>query len=240
MKIWRTYLSIIGGSILAAALAPPAKAQGRLFDRVVVDLPNDTYVNEQVLPAGHYEFRQVRDSAASSHIMLVQQNGGTRFDAAAITIPALNNNTPDATRVIVRRIGPSYYLDKIWVAGKDYGYQFVLPERAKNELTIKQEPITISANYQQEAPPAPPPPAVAKEQPPQPPPAPPAREEPPVIAQAQPPPPPAQPAPAPAPEPPPQRLPATSSGWAGYVLAGAFSIGLAAWLRLSRRSTPRA
>jgi len=240
MRFWNLFLFFVAVTI-ATILPQAGSAQGRLFDKVVVDLPNDTHVNTQVIPAGHYEFRQMRDDAGASHVMLVTDDGAKHFDAAAITIPAVNNNTPDATRVIVKRIGPAFYLDKIWVAGKDYGYQFTVPKEAEAQVTTVQ-PITISATYQPEqpaqvaeaAPPPPPPAPVAQTPAPAPPP--PAREEPPVIAQATPPPPPpaVEPAPAPAAPAQPAQLPQTASGWASYLMLGVLCTGLAMFLRLRR------
>jgi len=203
-------------------------AQGRLFDKVIVDLPNDTHVNEQVLPAGRYEFRQMRDPAGGSHVMLVTQNGGSKYSTDAITIPAVNNNTPNATRVIVLRVANTYYLDKIWIAGKDYGYEFVLPESARSRLHEVEQAYTVSGNYQT--------PQVAQAAPPPPPP-PPAREpEPVIVAVAEPPPPPPPPAAEPAPAPPPE-LPKTSSTLPTFLLTGLLAIGAAALLRSSRRAS---
>jgi hypothetical protein len=193
--------------------------------------------------------QQIREPSSAARIMLVLKNHGRNYQASAITIPALNNNTPDATRAIIRRVGPNYYLDTIWIAGKNYGYQFEMPSEARQQINEQAQTASLSLNYQAPqqavaaapAPAPPPPPAVVKEErreetqvqvaqaPP-----PPARQP-----EAAPPPPPPAPTPAPAPEPAPApaptRLPQTSSGWANVLAFGVFATGLALTLKLRRR-----
>jgi len=55
-------------------------------------------------------------------------------------IPALDNRTPEHTKVVLNHIGEGYYLNKIWVQGKDYGYEFPIPENVRmreRELNAK-------------------------------------------------------------------------------------------------------
>ena len=33
--------------------------------------------------------------------------------------------------MILHHIGDKYYFDKIWMEGKNYGYEFVLPDRVR-------------------------------------------------------------------------------------------------------------
>ncbi|SRR5579885_1250347 len=227
MKFWKFCLLILV-SAAEGAVAPALFAQGPLFDRVLVDFPHDTHISDQMIPAGHYVLQQMREPSAASHIMLVLKNNGRNYETSAITIPALNNNTPDATRAIIRRVGSNYYLDTIWIAGKNYGYQFELPEEAKKEINKGPETAALSFNYQapQQAVAAAPPPPPVKE----------GKPEPVQVAQA--PPPPARQPEATAPPPPPEqpaRLPQTSSGWANVLGFGVLGIGLAFLLKLRRQ-----
>jgi len=103
---------------------------------------------------------------------------------STMTIPTLDNNTPENTKVVLHHYGDDYYFDKIWIQGKNYGYEFPLPDAVKSRMRERMEPYTVAATYEQskkeetvaETTPAPPPP--------------PAREERTEIAQAAPPPPP--------------------------------------------------
>jgi hypothetical protein len=227
-------------------------SQNRLFDKVVVDFPQTVHINDQVVPAGHYEFRQLRDTAGGSQIVGLTTEGGAHFETAAIPVPALNNNTPDATRVILQKVGSDYYLDKIWISGKDYGYQFTIPDDVKSRLVGRAEPITLSLRFQSSVrPPQENPVASAPARPPEPAPAPapsarPAEPPPPPqqLAQAAPPPAPepapraATPAPAPAPQtestPPPEqpkRLPSTASNWPITLAVGVAALTAAVFVR---------
>jgi hypothetical protein len=212
-------------------------SQDRLFDKVVVDFPQNVHINDQVVPAGHYELRQLRDSGGGARVIGVTTEGASRFETAVISIPALNNNTPDATRVILQKVGPDYYLDKIWISGKDYGYEFTIPDDVKSRIRERSEPLTLSVKFQSfvrqpqndepvaRTPVASPPPQAE----PQLTPAPPPRQ----VAQAAPPPAP-EPAPqtqsAPAPVQP-QRLPDTASHWPITLAVGIVAITAAFFVR---------
>jgi hypothetical protein len=132
-----------------------------------------------------------------------------------VTIATLDNRTAADTTVVLHHFGPDYYFDRIWVQGRDYGYEFPLPASVKAREKERMAPLTVAATY--EAVPAPVETAQA------PPPAPP--EEAPAPA-----PPPEQPAPAPAPEvaqaPPPPQMPVTSANWLMMLLGGGTLSGL--------------
>src|SRR4051812_28099885 len=72
-------------------------AQDRLYDKVIVDLANPVHMGGERLTPGRYELRQVADTAGGARVMLASEDGTKRFEAAVTTIPALANNTPNAT-----------------------------------------------------------------------------------------------------------------------------------------------
>jgi len=211
------------GTILGGAFA---LAQGPLFDRVTVDFSQEVRVNDKTIPAGHYEIRQLRNLGGGARILFVSNQGG-EFEASGATIPILQNETPAETRVILEHIGQNYYLNKIWITGKDYGYEFPLPAEAKALMRERAEPLTLTGVYRTPQPAvaaAPPPPA------PEPAPAPaPAPPPPPPAPEPQPAPPPA-PAPEPAPPPPPE-LPPTADNWMLLVGLGVTVAGIGIALR---------
>ncbi len=182
--------------------------QSRLFDRVAVDFPNDVNVAGKILHAGSYEIRQLRNSASGARVLFVTDKSGTGFEAEAATIPVLDNLTPTRTHLVMRRSGGLDYLRQLWIAGKNYGYEFKIPEQGQLTAAGANE-VTLTATYTPETPAV-----VAQNQPapaaaPEPTPPPPSPAPPPAQSQAQasPPAPPEQaqvqnppPAPAPAPE----------------------------------------
>lgn len=231
------------GCVLAALLSGVcAWAQAELYDRVTVDFANNVNVNGKVLPPGHYEIRQLRSTGGGSRILFVASDNGTEFETSGATIPIVSNETPGETKVILQHVGQNYYLNKIWIGGKNYGYEFPLPAEAKNLINERSEPVTLTATYNapqpeqvaQAAPPPPPPPAAA---PPPPPPQPTQPQTPPEPeAKPQPetapptPEPQAEPAPPPQPAPAPT-MPATADNWATLVLVGGALSGLGLLLR---------
>jgi hypothetical protein len=210
MSFHRNTVWLSGALLMVAS----GLAQESAYDRIVVDLPANTWVGGEKLDAGKYEMRQFRSPGVASNIILVNVKSHRKTIAKAVSERALKNIPLQQTRVTLLRVGTDYYLDHIWIAGKEFGYKFPVPKAPQ-----EPEALTLNATYST------PPPVVAEAAPPPPPPAPPEA--------APPPPPPAeQPAPeAPAPPPPAppvRQLPHTASDWP-LVLAGAFvclAIGL--------------
>ena len=121
-----------------------AVAQGPLYDKVIVDLPYPVTINNQRLEPGEYVIREMQ-SAAKTRVLQIFKDGGTTFETSAMTIPTLDNNTPEDTKVVLHKVGNNeYYFDKIWIQGKNYGYEFVLPEEVRNR---QRESSTVAGRF---------------------------------------------------------------------------------------------
>jgi len=226
--------------------------QGPLYDKVTVNLPYPVTINDTVLQPGEYVIRQHESQAGGSRILHIYSDQGLKLETTAMTIPTLDNRTPEETKVILDHFGNDYYFDKIWIQGKNYGYEFVLPDKVKSRERERMEPSTVAARYEavpqettttqtteQAATPAPTPAPAAPEPAPEPAPAPAPQE----TAQATPPPqettpPPSAPAApeaadrsaAAAPE-----MPATAANWLNLLLGGGALSGAGLALRRFRR-----
>jgi len=140
----------IAASVLALGLASytiPSKAQGPLYDRVNVNLPYSVTIGDRTLPPGDYVIQQLRDLGGGSRVLLIYSDSGMKFETSAMTIPALKLDTPEDTKVILHHFGPDYYFDKVWIQGKNYGYEFPLPDSVKARERERMEPLSVAANY---------------------------------------------------------------------------------------------
>jgi hypothetical protein len=126
-----------------------AKAQGPLYDRVNVDLPYAVTINNTVLQPGHYVIRQLDDAGTNSRVLMIFGDNGMKLKATALTINALDINTPEKTSVVLHHYGNDYYFDKVWIQGKNYGYEFPLPPAVKARSREALQPYTVAANYDQ-------------------------------------------------------------------------------------------
>jgi hypothetical protein len=229
-------------------LAAPNKIEAQpLNDRVEVNLPYSVTIGDKMLQPGNYTIQQLDSTGGNSPVLLIYGDNGMKFETSAMTISALENRTQSDTRVILHHIGNDYYFDKIWIQGKDYGYEFVLPNNVKQRENEASQGVSVSANASP-MPAAPAPPAPA----PQPAPAvepTPAPEPAPATVQPQ-----TQPdntanremtEPAPAPTPAPELIPApsndeapamphTDAGWLMMLLSGGTLAGVGASLRRKR------
>jgi hypothetical protein len=106
---------MITAGVVALGLAAwntPSKAQGPMYDRVNVTLPYSVTIGDRTLQPGDYVIQQLRDQGGGSRVLLIYSDNGMKFETSAMTIPALDQNTPEHTRVILHHFGNDYYFDK--------------------------------------------------------------------------------------------------------------------------------
>jgi hypothetical protein len=144
----RTFAIAAGALALGlAAWITPGNAQGPLWDVVKVTLPYSVTVGDRTLQPGDYTIQQLRDPGGASRVLLIYSDNGMKFETSAMTIPALDQNTARDTRVVLHHFGNDYYFDKVWIQGKDYGYEFPLPNSVKSREKERMEPVSVAASY---------------------------------------------------------------------------------------------
>jgi len=148
MKIGKFAVATGALALALASWNTPSKAQGPLWDRVNVNLPYSVSIGDRTLQPGEYVIQQLQSPAGSSRVLLIYSDNGMKFQTSAMTIPALDPNTARDTKVVLHHFGPDYYFDKIWIQGKDYGYEFPLPDSVKQREKERMEPVSVAANYQ--------------------------------------------------------------------------------------------
>jgi LPXTG-motif cell wall-anchored protein len=191
-------------TLALATLVTPGKAQGPLYDTVYVNIPYTVTVGDKTLQPGDYVIKEL-PSQDKSRVLQIYADHGRTYETSQMTIPTFKVNTPDNTTVTLHHFGNDYYFDKVWIEGKNYGYEFPLPNSVKQREKEALAPITVAARYQ-----------VAQQPEAQAPPPPPPQPE---VAQEAPPPQPEAEAPPPAPQAS-RELPKTSADWLMMVLSG--------------------
>jgi len=142
---------VLSAGVLAlgvASVVTVTKAQGPLYDKVLVNLPYTISIGNHVLQPGDYVIRQLPSPGGASRVLLIYSDNGMKFETSAMTIPCLDNRTPEDTKVVLHHFGNDYYFDKIWIQGKDYGYEFPLPDSVKSRERERLQPINVAATYQ--------------------------------------------------------------------------------------------
>src|SRR5947209_1413908 len=130
-----------------AAWTTISNAQGPLYDRVDVNLPYTVTIADRTLQPGQYVIQQLRSASGDSRVLLIYSDNGMKFETSAMTIPALDPNTARDTKVILHHFGNDYFFDKVWIQGKDYGYEFPLPDSVKARQREEMQPVSVAANY---------------------------------------------------------------------------------------------
>jgi hypothetical protein len=147
MKVKDFIYSAAALAIGVTAFTTGSQAQGPLWDKVIVNLPYSVTVGERTLDPGEYSIKQLSSPGGAQRVLLIYKDD-MKFETSAMTIPALDNNTPEDTKVMLHHIGSDYYFDKIWIQGKNYGYEFVLPDAVKARQRERMEPVSVAATYQ--------------------------------------------------------------------------------------------
>jgi hypothetical protein len=130
-----------------AAWITPGFAQGPLWDVVKVNMPYTVTIGDKTLQPGDYTIQQMHDMGGGSRVLLIYSDNGMKFETSAMTIPCLDPNTARDTKVILHHFGPDYYFDKVWIQGKDYGYEFPLPNSVKARQREAMAPVAVAASY---------------------------------------------------------------------------------------------
>jgi hypothetical protein len=140
----RNYLNLAGALTLGMALfaSPNTQAQP-LDDRVIVDMPYTTTVGDKTLQPGEYVIQRLSSQSGNGRILLIYSDKGMKFETSTMTIPVLDLNTARDTKVVLTRIGDDYYYNKVWVQGKQYGYEIPLPKAARLRRDELMAQVTV-------------------------------------------------------------------------------------------------
>jgi len=118
-----------------------------MYDRIHANLPYTVTLQNKTLQPGDYTIQQL-PSAGDSRVLLFYTQDGMKFETSAMTIPALDQKTPSGTSLVLGHVGDDYYISKIWVQGKDYGYELPVPDAIKSRQNERATESTVAATYQ--------------------------------------------------------------------------------------------
>jgi len=122
-----------------------------MYDRIHVNLPYTVTLQNKTLQPGDYTIQQLPSNTSSGRVLLFYTNDGMKFETSAMTIPTLDQKTPSDTRLVLNNVGNDYYISKIWVQGKDYGYELPIPDSIKSRQNERATESTVAATYQSSA-----------------------------------------------------------------------------------------
>jgi len=101
----------------------------------MVNLTHPALVGDTVLEPGHYEFREV-----APNLVQIFDKDVMRAEVAVHTFSTERNMPAEETMIRFRGIGGNqYYIDKMWIQGRNIGYDFEAPARVKS---LQQEQRT--------------------------------------------------------------------------------------------------
>ena len=118
-----TFRDSIRTAIVFVVLIQVTSAQGPVGDRVMVTFDRTVQIGSQTLPAGEYT---VREMTGTSNLRVLEftSGNGTHLNATVTAISAPQNMPSSETKTILEDEVSGARLSRIWVQGKDYGYEF--------------------------------------------------------------------------------------------------------------------
>ncbi|HXA50267.1 MAG TPA: hypothetical protein VNV86_08195 [Candidatus Acidoferrum sp.] len=115
-----------------------------MYDRIHVNLPYQIMLGEKTLQPGDYTIQRLPDNGGA-RILLFYTDNGLKFETSVMTIPALDPDTAKQTKLVLDHVGEDYYIHKIWVEGKDYGYELPRPKGLEDKQHEKMTESTVAA-----------------------------------------------------------------------------------------------
>ena len=112
-------LLVLTAGVCLATIA----AFAQMSDIVKVTLPQSAMVGTVMLPAGQYTIRDIADDSSSLSVLQIRSAAGKMVVAEARRISEQDTKRVDRTEVILQREAGKYQIDKIWLEGRDYGYE---------------------------------------------------------------------------------------------------------------------
>jgi hypothetical protein len=124
----------------------PVHAQP-LYDRIHVNLPYKIMLGDKTLQPGEYTIQRLPDNGGA-RILLFYTDNGLKFETSVMTIPALDPDTARETKLVLDHDGEDYYIHRIWVQGKDYGYELPRPKGLENKQHERMTETAVAATSQ--------------------------------------------------------------------------------------------
>jgi len=137
LTISRTLLVAAAALILgSAAYAQEVNVRARV--------PFDFVLGEKVYPAGEYAVQTVM---ANNYSLYIKNEGGAK-PALLLTDPHTASEPANQTKLVFHRMGDTYFLYQVWVAGSSVGREF---PRSRTETQMAQngakaETVIIAAH----------------------------------------------------------------------------------------------
>jgi len=111
------------------------------------NVPFDFVAGDRYYPAGEYSLRSLHGIDSVIQIANTQEDGATNVFSNSCSAA----QPSPQTKLVFRRIGDSYFLSQIWLAGSPYGREF---PKSRAELRLAQnhekpELVIVAANISQ-------------------------------------------------------------------------------------------
>ncbi len=126
---------------LMPAVALTLAAQGPITDRLEVEFTQPVMVGDQRLEPGKYTIRQL-PSQNNPRILEFSTDRGTNIQATAAAAPVMTNRNTKETSVILEQRGSDYHVRQVWLAGRNYGYEFLPIDGSAGALRVTTGTVT--------------------------------------------------------------------------------------------------
>lgn len=127
------YFAILAVMVMAAVGTAAAWQYG--WNELKVELPFAVMAGKgHPLPPGTYTFDDIRMEGQDTPFLVIRDAAGT--ERATVEIRATRMEEPAGrSKVKLLQLDGKYYLDTIWIGGKNEGWQVILPKNIRSRAS---------------------------------------------------------------------------------------------------------
>ena len=114
--------------LLVLGLSVAAQAN----DQVIVNLPFQVHTQDKVLEPGQYVIREMNTNTGGHKVLAIYKGG--EFQEMVSTNATEDPHNAHKSKLTLQQVGDDFYLSKVWVQGRNVGYQLNLPAAAKSRM----------------------------------------------------------------------------------------------------------
>ena len=112
-----------------------AFALGNYRDKIKVQFTHPVHVQGDTLAPGKYTIEAMAGKEAENGVLEVYGTNNQKLKTSFTTIDAKKMGGADTTHATLLKIDGKYYLNKLFIKGRTYGYQVVLPSDIQSQVS---------------------------------------------------------------------------------------------------------
>ncbi|MGI8637729.1 MAG: hypothetical protein ACR2KZ_20200 [Segetibacter sp.] len=139
----KTILSLVAAVTMLSAAA---FALGNYRDKMKVTFTHPVQVQGDTLAPGKYTIEAMGGKMSENNVLDVYGKNNQKFETSFTTIDAKKMGGADTTHATLLKVDGKYYLNKLFIKGRTYGYQVLLPSNVQSQANTGESEDVAGAS----------------------------------------------------------------------------------------------